>query len=252
MIGIKDIYDIISNYNNYNGLTNYNNGYNIDDITNYMNIMIYFTVYLTFYLITNKKYWDIFTRIMSTINAIVCINAIYRVLTCETITIYSFLYHYGSNTLANGLTWFYIYLLVDGGFYLIYFIRNVNLSNFTTLAHHVVGGYGIYLIATERMGLGVGLYFAATEISTPLLNLSWYLYTNKIENKFSNMIFTLFYIVFVLTRVITIPFLCYYLYVNHISIQQLNWLHYIMLYGGSSCLVGLNIVWTIMLSKKLC
>jgi hypothetical protein len=157
----------------------------------------------------------------------------------------------GDAQLIQGLYWFTCYLFVDGIFYLIGFLQRPTFQEFTTVAHHCVGSYGIYLIATERKALGLGAYFALTEISTPLLNLSWVLYTNKVKGLFTAFIFGLFYSVFFMSRIATIPVIYLYIKDNIVIIRQLSMLHKIMVYGGSLVLVILNLTWFTMLSMKI-
>jgi hypothetical protein len=214
----------------------------------------YFLTYLLAYIyINNDKKFNLFTRIMSTINAFICIGVIIKTLLITGFWHYLPVYAKGDQTLITGLTLFYSYLFVDGLFSMFHFIKNISWSNFFTIVHHFIGGYGIYLMVRDEVGFGLGIYFAATEISTPLLNLSWFIYTNKSNSLKGNegIIFISFYITFILSRILTIPILCYYIFYNYTLINSFDWLLYIMLYTGSGCLVMLNITWTVMLTKKL-
>ena len=191
-----------------------------------------------------KEYFEIFTRLMSTWNALWCSYYAISNLNYN----YLDLNYIGTSGLIDGLKNFYKYLFIDGVFHLSTTIQEPTRGNILGLVHHWVGGYGIYLIATERRGLGLGIYFLMTEISTPLLNLSWYLYINKIEGK---NVFWLFWAVFGLVRVVTIPVLMYYLIHNRGLISGLGWVHLIMTVGGSLVLTKLNLTWFTMITRKV-
>jgi hypothetical protein len=197
---------------------------------------------------------------MSMINAIQCVKGVLTSILFKTGDYYD-LNYVGDDGLIHTLTWFYIYLLVDGSFMLlttiskaienIENIKNINTSDITSLLHHFVGGFGIYLISRQRLGLGLGIYFAFTEISTPLLNISWFLYSNNIKGKWVNYIFIVFYLVFIASRILTIPSLIDYIKSNNNNIEQLSIINYIMVYLGTSVLMILNITWVMMLTIKL-
>ena len=192
----------------------------------------------------NKKSWDINTRIISTVNALQCT---YMVVTNMSTNYYGFLYQ-GNNYVINSLFCFAAYLFVDGIFYLPEVIAHPTIPGITSLLHHFIGGIGIYLMADMRVGLGLGLYFAGTEISTPLLNLSWYTYKYNPDDK--TPLF-LFYLSFFMARILTIPILIHYIYFNMTELNQLDWVPFIMGYGGSGTLMILNILWFAMLSIKI-
>ena len=197
-----------------------------------------------------QYWWDCFTRVISFVNAVFCINGIVRYILPNPGS-YLFLLAEGDDGFVNTLYCFAAYLFVDGLFNTPQYLKKLNTDSITSLLHHYVGGLGIYMIAANRNGLGLGAYFAATEISTPLLNISWFLHTNKIKGTFTNLIFGLFYIVFTISRILTIPFLMYYLYTNNTIIGELSLGKYIMVYGGSLTLVLLNVTWFAMLTKKM-
>ncbi len=148
---------------------------------------ILITAYLTICILT--KYidiWDISTRTVSTANAVRCIY----------ISVYSLLYYYqkmwdfnwqGDDLIIKYLYGFSSYLLIDG----IFSVIKVNKISITNIIHHIVGGYGIYLIVTRRLGLGFGIYFCFTELSTPFLNISWFLYNSN--NRYKYLCFFIFY-----------------------------------------------------------
>lgn len=219
-------------------------------------MILYIPVYILLRRIINHKYsWEIFTRSVSLLNAIQCIWMVFGYV-LPNYSQYFKLDHPGTPDLVRGLHWFAAYLLVDGLFYLPDFITSPTVQMFTTVAHHFVGGFGIYLIAREGRALGLGTYFAWTEISTPLLHLSWILYTNKIVNRWATTIFISFYLVFGLARIATIPILLSWIRTNSDLIAIEPFIQRSMAYVGSWTLIGLNSVWFIMLtikaSKMLC
>ena len=222
------------------------------DLTNVMYfILLYGMVYLLFIKLLDDKYvWDVFTRVISTINSIQCLFIVLSTL-WDYDNYYNHLNYVGSPYLTNGLYWFSTYLFVDVAFMLPQSIQNFTVSEFTSVAHHLVGGLGIYLIASQSIALGLGMYFALTEISTPLLNLSWFLYVNKIKNEMSKWVFVGFYVMFGVARIVTIPLLLGYIRYHKDAINQMNLLNYCMIYGGSWTLMGLNCIWFAMLTIKL-
>jgi len=157
----------------------------------------------------------------------------------------------GDDHVITSLYWFAAYLFVDGVFYIPTLIHKPNFQTVMSMLHHFVGGLGIYLIAHEQLALGLGLYFAGTEVSTPLLNLSWVLYTYKIKNLFAYIEFGIFYSVFIIARIFTIPILVKYLIYNHDNIQTLTGVKFVLAYYGSGTLALLNITWSIMLTLKI-
>ena len=189
-----------------------------------------------------RRYWDCFTRIVSTLNAFQCMYMIY----CETIapkaTGLSDLYYVATSSSLNSLYMFSSYLIVDGLFQL------PDLSEFSfslvlSILHHFVGGLGIYLIAQNQIGFFLGYYFAFTEISTPFLNLSWFF-----RGKF---LFLIFYLFFFFSRIVTFPFLLEYLSHNTSEIMALQPLQIFMGFYGSYTLILLNLTWFIVLTKKI-
>ena len=208
-------------------------------------------LYIAMYaLLKNHEYmWNVFTRLVSLCNSFQCTAmAIYTVAVYYT-EIFDINW-VGNDNVIRSLYMFSTYLFIDGIFCLPSIVSKPNLNGLTSILHHFVGGFGIYLIAKQRMGLGLGVYFAWTEVSTPLLNLSWYYYTNKIKTN-NKIVYGLFYIVFTLSRIVTIPAILGYIYVNRNIIYQLPSLHYWMVHGGSYVLITLNIVWFVMLTRKL-
>ncbi len=213
-----------------------------------MIVTLLFVYIFMYILLKNHEHrWNVFTRLVSLCNSFQCTAmAIYMVTVYYTDIMD--INWVGDDNVINSLRMFSTYLFIDGIFCLPSIISKPNLNGLTSILHHFVGGFGIYLIAKQRMGLGLGVYFAWTEVSTPLLNLSWYYYTNKIKTKF---VYGLFYIVFTLSRIVTIPVILGYIYVNRNIIYQLPSLHYWMVHGGSYTLITLNIVWFVMLTRKL-
>ena len=122
-------------------------------------------VYLSGFLYLNRKYWDSFTRIASTFNALQCIYLVYSEYSSP---LMDFTYQ-GNN---DFLFIFSSYLFVDGLFQLPDLLTNFSSSLILSIIHHGVGGFSIYLIAESKLVFFLGFYFAMTEISTPFLNLS--------------------------------------------------------------------------------
>jgi len=203
--------------------------------------------------LSNVDCWSIFVKSVSTANAVSCILHTLKYVYPNYVRYYD-LFEHGDDAFVRDLYRFAGYLFVDGIF-LIIITKKYNTTIITSLLHHFVGGLGIYLIASQRQGLGLGAYFAWTELSTPLLNLSWILYTSADRGNnndiFDRTVFIVFYIIFFLCRIATIPLLLDYIDHNIKHINGLPLFHYLMVYGGSYTLIALNVVWFIMLSIKL-
>jgi len=221
-------------------------------------LLIYAFLYIIGYLTKaifktdeeKEHYWNIFTRCVSFFNAWSCIVTIYQYI-IPNIGSYASLMAGGDDEFVNDLFRFSAYLFVDGIFDLSRLIKNPNTDAITSFLHHFIGGLGIFIIATHRQGLGLGAYFSATEISTPLLHISWILYTNKINGLFTTIIFGSFYIVFTVSRILTIPLLSYYLWINYNITATVQIFHRFMVYFGCGSLMTLNILWFIMLTIKI-
>lgn len=202
-------------------------------------MMIYIVSYTLAYLYLNRKGWDIFTRVVSTLNAAQCIYMVGRNL----LNTKQFdLYYVADQSSLNSLFLFSTYLVIDGIF-LIPDLSTPNFQLFLSLLHHFLGSLGIYLIASNQKGFFLGFYFALTEMSTPLLNLLW-VYKSK------NLLRAFFYL-FTMCRILTIPALLLYLHVNKTSIQSLSILNSFMSFYGSYALIFLNLIWFYYLRKKV-
>lgn len=205
-----------------------------------------FIIYCLSYKFFQKKYFNIFRRIASTINAVICTSISLYTINHYMNDIFEINW-YGIDLVVDTLYFFAAYLFTDGVFCL---LDNKQID-IQSIIHHFVGGFGIYLMAEQRKGLGLGLYFAWTEISTPLLNLSWYFYTNNIKTITSSLVFGLFYSIFFISRIATIPMVLKYININMDMINDLNWTNYLMVHGGSYTLISLNIIWFGILSHKM-
>ena len=203
----------------------------------YLISIVYSIAYL---YCNNKRSWDIFTRIFSTFNAFQCIYMVYYEMFVSEANGMLSLYYSASDFSIKSLYLFSSYLLVDGIFQLPYL---TDLSTFLSVLHHFIGSFGIYLIASNKMGFFLGYYFAFTEISTPFLNLSWYF-----RKKY---LFVIFYVLFTISRILTVPFLLEYLDMNKKDIISLIPIHSFMSFYGSYGLIALNNIWFMFLTKKV-
>lgn len=206
-----------------------------------------FGLYSIFYIILYKKrkYWDSFTRIVSTFNAFNCVYMIYYETFLSPVHDQGMisLYYLASEYSLNVLFQFSYYLFVDGLFQLPDLKEKMSASTILSILHHFVGGLGIYMIANNRKGFFLGYYFAMTEISTPFLNLSWFIR--------KNFLFNIFYAFFFLSRIITIPFLLEYLDTNTENLVKLPFQQTFMCFYGSYALITLNLIWFMFMSKKI-
>lgn len=208
-------------------------------------IRLLFTVMIYSNVWSLMKNRELPNALFSMINSLQCIYMAFYYFDNN----YLNLLYIGNDYVVNSLFWFASYLFVDGLFKIKTVFTNCDTKELTSLLHHFVGGLGIFMIAYSRKGLGLGIYFAFTELSTPFLNISWLAYTHNYKH--TKWLFLLFYITFILSRIITIPFLFYYLLYNQELIDELVWYDYSMVYGGCLTLILLNIIWFIMLSRMI-
>ena len=209
-------------------------------------ILSLFPIYLFayIYLVRSRRKWDTFTRAISTINALQCTFMVLNVVKNELFNPNIFSLSYSpTDYYTNSLFMFAGYLFVDGLFALPDLYTNFSFGLILSIAHHAIGCYGIYLIAVTRLGFFLGFYFAMTEISTPLLNLSWY-YRH-------NVLFILFYILFFMYRITTIPILLKYLSNNASEIYKLDPIRVFMSFYASYALIALNIIWFFFITQKV-
>ena len=211
-----------------------------------------FSIYLCQYIYClgfRKKYWDNFTRIMSTLNALQCVSMtiynVYLYYTQDNVFPLEHLYYFPDTYSTKSLMYFCSYLYIDGIFEFLNGIVSQSFSYMTMLSllHHFIGGYGIYLIASTRLGFFIGLYFAMTEFSTIFLNLSWCFRKRSF--------FLLFYITFIACRIVTIPFLLLYVKNNYFYLTFLPKYQVNMVYYGSFALISLNLFWYILMTRKI-
>ena len=203
-------------------------------------MLIYIISYLLAYLYLNRKGWDIFTRIVSTINALQCVYMVSKnIFNAKMFD----LYYVADEASLNSLYLFSTYLVIDGIFIMPDFSSKFNPQIFLSLLHHFLGSLGIYLIASNQKGFFLGFYFAFTEVSTPLLNVLW-VWKNPTLLK-------MFFYLFTACRIFTIPILLLYLQINKSAIQSLTPLNCFMSFYGSYALILLNLIWFYYLRKKV-
>jgi len=202
-----------------------------------------FIIYSNAYLLIKNR--EITNTFFSMANALQCVYMVFYYFESD----YLNLLYTGKDYVINSLFWFSSYLFIDGFFKVKSVITICDTKGITSLLHHFVGGLGIFMIAYNRKGLGLGIYFAFTELSTPFLNISWLAHLHNYKH--TKILFLLFYITFALCRIITIPWLLYYLVRNYSLIETLPWYDYSMVYGGCLTLILLNIIWFVMLTKMI-
>jgi hypothetical protein len=213
---------------------------------------LYLPTYIVLKILNQRSKWDTFTRIISTFNALQCTYMVFIVVKNELLRpdIFS-IYYPPTDYYTNTLFIFAGYLFVDGLFCLPDLYTDFSFGLILSILHHVIGGYGIYLIADTKLGFFLGFYFAMTEISTPFLNLSWYYRnTSQEENYRKDVFFNLFYVFFFMYRIVTIPILLKYLSENAIEINKLDPLRVFMSFYASYTLIFLNIIWFLFITQK--
>lgn len=208
--------------------------------------IVYSILYLSPVEKEKKRFlWDIFTRLMSTMNSFLCLLMVFS----EILNIIPmFKLEYKSTDSNNYYLYLFVYYLVTDGIFDILYnwledFKNFKRSDILGVIHHFIGAYGIYLIASTRLGFFLGFYFSFTELSTPLLNLSWVIRSDKMFAYFSASFF--------LCRILSIPLLLQYLNVNSDSLNKLTFIQYTMSYYASYTLIILNTVWFSYICKKI-
>lgn len=193
--------------------------------------------------------WNCFTRVCSTVNAVLCS---YLLVTTYYTRSWNELLEFsnvGESWERQILFIMVGYLIVDGSFQIPFAIYEPTLHNLLGVIHHSVGATALYRIAFSNYGYALGLYFAGTEISTPFLNISWYLLKRGIYPRLFKISGLLLYIVFFFSRIASIPLLLYYLWWNMAPLINLGLVDIILGYGGAFCITSLNIVWFVQLTK---
>lgn len=164
----------------------------------YLSIFRYFNSNNT----NNNKYIsEKNSRINSTINSFFIITASYLRYNSDI----SFNTYYNSVLFTSG---YFIYDIK----YLIKHRNNYTISSLTSyLIHHLIVIFSINLIHVSEASL-ISLYF--TEVSTPLLNLGWFLIKNKQKSllKINNLILK---VSFVFCRIFNTTYLCYNTFINN-------------------------------------
>lgn len=121
----------------------------------------------------------------------------------------------------------------------------------TWLIHHIIGGIGIQLIWKTELVWPIGLYFLLTELSTPFLNICWYLI--KI-NRRSTLRFLLSSMMLLITffgvRWAGGVLLWYYIYINSVAILSYEWYIVAYIFGGCGVITLLNLLWGVKLLAK--
>ena len=183
--------------------------------------LLLIVIYSTAYYLLKRRSWDVFTRVISTCNAINCVYMVGRNL--FNVKMFD-LYYVADEASLNTLYAFSSYLAIDG-FFILPDVSKNNIPILLSLMHHFVGALGIYLIADNKMGFFLGFYFAMTELSTPFLNLSWGFRRSELLK--------IFYVLFFCSRILTIPILLYYLHTNTAEILKLNFINSTMSFSYS-------------------
>jgi hypothetical protein len=209
-------------------------------------IVIYFIFYIFSYIIKNKLLLEIIIRIVSTLNSIYCVKIAFLSL-LKNYTDYCFLLYQGDKYVINMLYFLSAYLLVDAGFSIIHMGDSFNYLTKLIKLQNFFQGLVIYMIADEKIGIQIGLFFALYETSSLLMNFLWVLYICEIENKLNDLLSCLFYLIFFSVRIITIPFICNYLYQNYEANNQIL----LLLYGEYILSSILNLIQFAILSIQL-
>lgn len=116
----------------------------------------------------------------------------------------------------------------------------------TWLVHHIVGGLGMGLIWQLRTAWPVGLYFATTEISTPFLNMRWFLAKNGWgDTVVLKAVTILFVLAFSIVRWSGSIWLAIYISRNIQPILDLHWFVSGYIFFGCSSITCLNLFWSL-------
>ena len=186
---------------------------------------IYYIIYYTVPYYYNNNNLEYTNRILSTINA--CTLSIFSILVyCQLLDI-SYLY----NAINYSIGWF----TTD----IFYMITHYHKSNNLYYIHHILT---LSLIFTDTVLLvpkdAIVIIFM-TEITTPLMNLAWYLHKEKLLEKYKNMALLLYitiifsWIYFRIYNLILLYYIktdvIYHCYMSVYLIANIYWLYKILL-----------------------
>jgi len=217
----------------------------------------------------DRVWWDSFTRVISTINALICFYVTVVTVELSSDQAWMQFYYRGNDETRQLFMFMPAYLFVDGTFQVIDLIETsknsrtgrtdrsdrsykwLTLDNAVGLIHHGVGSLGMWMIISTCRAYAVGLYYAATELSTPFLNLSWGLNKAKVKDIRLSAAFCLFALFFFIFRIASIPVLHEFIDDNWSHIYELPLTQYIMIVWGTRCLTILNLFWFYQIVKKI-
>lgn len=120
------------------------------------------------------------------------------------------------------------------------------------LAHHIVGGFGVFMYWHIQIGLFVAVMFELTELSTVFLNITWYLNKTDRRGFFFKIMGICLLLSFFVTRIYGGCVIYYYLYYHNEKLYQLYSLwQFCYLYGAVTIVFLLNLYWFWKLVEKL-
>lgn len=83
--------------------------------------------------------------------------------------------------------------------------------------HHLIGGTGLFIIATQNYGYGYGMYFLATEISTVPLNIAWHMRKCNHQREYLLPVYATTLVTYMFIRIIPGPYFVYSTIMRYIT-----------------------------------
>lgn len=219
---------------------------------------LYFTVYAFVYSLVQFKIlsqtdFKNFTYISSTINALYCIwRSLGHLLLKDALydDIANPFDFYHDQQFGNWWLMSFAAYLINDGLWISVTCDLTKPATWLNLLHHFLGGLGIFLISYWNIAYTLGLFFAYTELSTPLINCSWWLYKTESNKTILNIIYVCAVIVFFFARFISLPVIYYWIRVNEDIISKIGGIVYWYVYLGVNIMTLLNTVWMSQLFRK--
>lgn len=181
-----------------------------------------------------KLDWD--SRIMSTIHAIISTILAYHAIFTHP-KLLEDLYFYYQPSFTFVISYTVGYLMADMPIV-------ISQNDYMMCIHHGMGILGLSTSTTTGLASGTLIFFLTTEITTPFMNLRWFLYQSGLRDNifyYANGLFgTLLWFVF---RVLIIPYYYYLFYNQFETFQTLRPLLYHQCYLYAFTLNSLNLIW---------
>lgn len=202
-----------------------------------------------------KLYWNISTRILSTIHALGCV-----ILSLNYTQLYypDFFLFYFNQINKDAEThmfvmcaWIISYFFIDSVFM---YSENTEDNYMMWIIHHTVGALGMFCFAYYKCIAYNAIYYAITEITTIFINISWLLIkTNSNQNCIGRFLLNVFggisWVLWLIIRVLGIFYLMYLTYINYYLIIRQSPLAIFMVFTANTIMCIMNLIWFYKLTR---